>query len=219
MTLYPSILTGSIEEAKLQASLVSSFGKVEAVQVDIIDGLFVDNVTITPTDLIEIDFAELNIDLHLMTEEPLDYVYETMEYKDIMPIRAMISQVERMSNQADYVEIVKKNSWKVGLSLDLHTPFEAIEEASWQELDVVQLMAIEAGYQGQKFQESVLEKIKTLVVLRQKLDRKIEIIIDGGVKPNVVEQIIDAGADGVAVGSGLWKSDDLAEAVELYTRD
>lgn len=219
MKLYPSILTGSVTEAQEQVVWASSFDQIRTVQVDIIDGQFVDNETVTPTDLIEVDFGELSIDLHLLTEEPLDYVYETIEHKDAFTARSIIGQVERMSSQEDFVNTVKKNEWQVGLSLDLFTPFDAIEEASWAQLDIVQLMSIEAGFQGKEFHPTAFEKIRQLVALRKSLGRKFEIIIDGGVKPALLSKLEKAGVDSVVVGSGLWESQDLEKAVETYTME
>lgn len=220
MNLYPAILTGSKQTAQQQAMWISAYPKIRTVQVDVIDGQFIENVTLTPSDLPEIDFGELSLDLHLMTEEPLDYVYEALENKDYYTVRSIIAQIERMSSQQDYVNTVKKNEWQVGMSLDLYTPLDAIEEESWHNLDVIQLMGIEAGFQGQEFQKSVLEKVKNVVALREQLNRDFEIIIDGGVKPNLIKQIEAAGADSVVVGSGLWESDDqddLDKAVEDFS--
>lgn len=217
MNLYPAILTGSNKEAQQQVMWIASYSKIRTVQVDIIDGQFVENVTITPSDLPMIDFGELSIDLHLMAEEPLDFVYEALEHKDVLSIRSIIAQVERMSSQVDYVETVQKNGWQVGFSLDAFTPFDAIDEASWDAVDIVQLMGIEAGFQGQEFRPATLENIKNLVAIREQLGRNFEIIIDGGVKPDVVQKIEAAGADSVVVGSGLWKSDDLTQAVTTYS--
>jgi ribulose-phosphate 3-epimerase len=211
MNLYPSILTGSKHEAQDQLIWIAAYPKITTVQFDVIDGQLVDNVTLTPVDFAELDFGELSIDLHLMTEEPLDFVYEAIAEQKNFVLRSIIAQVERMSSQAHYIDTVRHNNWQVGLSLDLFTPFDAIDDESWQQLDIVQLMGVELGYQGQAFQPSVLEKIKDLVALRTKIDREFEIIIDGGVKPELVNQIEQAGADGIVVGSALWQSEDQAE--------
>lgn len=220
MNLYPSILTGSKHEAQDQLLWISAYPKISTVQVDVIDGQLVDNTTITPNDFIDLDFGELSIDLHLMTEEPLDFVYEAIAEAENFTLRSVIAQVERMSSQEHFIDTVRHNNWQVGLSLDLFTPFEAIDEASWHQLDIVQLMSVEIGFQGQAFQPSVLEKIKDLVAIRQKLDRSFEIIIDGGIKPNLVNQLDKAGVDGIVVGSALWSSKDQSElddTVELLS--
>lgn len=212
--LYPSILTDTLNELQHQLILVKDVPGIEVFQIDIVDGHFADNLTLGPAALIEADFGQEKIDLHLMVEEPLDYVFETIEVQDVLPVRAVIAQVERMSHQAPLLEEIKKHEWLAGLSLDLFTPLEAIEASAWAELDIVQLMSIEAGFQGQEFHSSVFPKLAELLqeLERRQLRDKIEIIIDGGVKPENLEAIYQAGADSVTVGSAFWLAED-GEAV------
>ena len=219
MNLYPAILTGSITEAQAQIKSVAPLPNIRSVQIDIIDGLFADNVTITPADLAEIDFGELSCDLHLMTEEPLDFVYEAIDQKSQVPFRAMIAQVERMSRQADFLQIVRSNTWQPGLSLNLYTPIEAVDEDSWQNIDIMQLMAIEAGFQGQQFAATIFNKIKEVKEKVHQLGRDIELIVDGGVKPEHLAELQTAGVDGIAVGSGLWQAKNLRATVATYTME
>lgn len=218
MNLYPSILEPSIERAQQEIVWVAGFDTIRTLQFDIIDGQFIDNLTITPSDLLELDLGEFSCDFHLMTEEPLDYVFELIEHQESIPTRAVIGQVERMSSQAVFLETVKKNNWQTGLSLDFFTPLESIDDDSWSQLDIVQLMAIEAGFQGQEFQERIFEKIKELNHLQKLYNRDWEVIIDGGVKPHHLKLLQAAGVEGVVVGSGLWQAEDLEQAVAEYTQ-
>jgi len=222
MNLYPSILTDLLQTAQAQLDLVKDIKGLEVVQIDIVDGQFADNLTIFPLDLIDLDFGNLQIDLHLMTEEPMGFVQEALTLKDQLPIRAIISQIERMSYPAEYIQEVKKNGWQVGLSLDLHTPTSALENYL-AELDIVQLMAIEAGAQGQEFQSKALKKLE---ILNPKFEtnpkaqslnpKNLEIIVDGGVKLKHLNQLKKAGVDSVCVGSGIWQADDPHIAIEIF---
>jgi ribulose-phosphate 3-epimerase len=214
--LYPAILTDSLIQVQSELDSVAGIEGIEVFQVDVIDGFFADNLTITPVDLVELDFGQQQLDFHLMVEEPLDYVYEAIAEKSALPIRAIIAQVERMSHQQPFVQEVKQNQWQVGLSLDLYTPLEAIDEASWEEIHIIQLMGIEAGFQGQEFHQSILFKLAELRQLLKKINRNPEIIVDGGVKFDNIQPLLDAGADSVAIGSSLWQSDNAREAVAKY---
>lgn len=215
MNLYPSILTSSTDEYQQQLSLVLDSGVVGVVQVDIVDGDFAENLTITPLDLVGIDHGGLELDFHLMTEEPMDYVRELVSIKEDLPIRAVISQVERMSFPKNYLEEVKSQGWKVGLSLDLYTHTSAIDKDIWNELDIIQLMTIEAGFQGQQFNQSALKKIAEIKKLAKK---DLEIIIDGGVKINHASILEKNQVNGVTVGSGLWQADDPIVALQQYSQ-
>lgn len=213
MKLYPSLLTSSLNEFKEQLDLVRKHDETEAIQVDVIDGYFADNLTLTPADLTQQNFGELEIDFHLMTEEPMDFLNELIAVKKYLPVRSVIAQIERMSSQAEYLKQVKSHDWLAGLSLDLFTPLDSIETEAWPELDLVQVMTIEAGFQGQEFQDKALEKIEPL---RQRAKQVLEIILDGGLKKEQVKLARELGVDGVAIGSGLWSSHDPATALDQY---
>lgn len=208
MNIYPSILTDSLSVFIHQVEAVKECDDISTLQIDVIDGYFADNLTVTPADLFEVDFGELQIDLHLMTEEPLDYIYEFLERKNELPVRAIIAQIEKMSYQLPFVEEAVSHQWQVGLSLDLFTPLEAIDPAVWPQLDIVQLMSVEAGYQGQSLKPQTFEKIAKLKTLIPP-DRNIEIITDGGINFENISQIMAAGADSIAVGSLIWNSQNI----------
>lgn len=214
--MYPAILTESIELAQSQVMAIAAVPKIRTVQIDVIDGHYADNLTITPSDLPEIDFSELSCDLHLMTEEPLDFLHEAIAVRQSIPVRAVIGQIERMSHQKDFLQSVKEQNWVPGLSLDLYTPVDEIEEDAWDSLDIVQLMGVEAGFQGQNFNLIVLEKIKELQKVAKEHKRSIEICIDGGVSLEIVEELRRAGATSVVVGSGIWEQQDVLQAVAEY---
>lgn len=208
MHLYPAILTESLTEAQEQLNIAQQHPAITNVQIDVIDGFYADAVTISPLDLLELDPGNLTYDLHLMTTEPQDFVFETVAIKKQLPVRAIIAQVEKMSFQGDYLSELKTQGWLAGLSLDLFTPVEAIDPDSWAKLDIIQLMAIEAGSQGQPFHPLVLAKIAEVRKILDELDHPVELVIDGGVKLDTIDQLQEAGVDGVGVGSALWRSPD-----------
>ncbi len=214
MKLYPSLLTSSIEQYQQQLALVLESGAIKVIQVDVIDGQFADNLTLTPADLVGIDHGELKIDFHLMTQEPVDYVRELAAIKNELPVRAVIAQVERMSSFAEYIEEVKTQDWKVGLSLDLYTPVSAIDNNIWVDIDVIQLMTIEAGFQGQEFNLRALEKITHIKKLTSK---ELEIVIDGGVKSTQLKTLAHHQVNGIVVGSGIWQAADPVAAMQQYS--
>jgi pentose-5-phosphate-3-epimerase len=129
MNVYPSILTDSVAEVERELGLLNSVAdQLAAVQVDIIDGEFTDNLTISPIDLIGIHFGDIPVDFHLMVVDPVNFVYEC---KQIENARVVIGQIERMHSQADFITECKEFSLKPGLSLDLYTPVESIDAESW----------------------------------------------------------------------------------------
>lgn len=217
MIVYPSILEGSAAIAQQKIDLIQGAAGIETIQMDVIDGIFADNATITPTDMARLNFYDFTLDIHLMTEEPLDYVYECIDHKDALPIRAIIGQVERMSYQTDFIKDVLANNWQVGLALDIYTPVSAIEAESWQKISLIQVMGIPAGWQGQELKSQVYDQIKAVRHKIGTLGRDIELIVDGGVKTDNVRQLIDAGATSIAVGSGIWTAKNPHQAVNEFS--
>ncbi|OGJ22067.1 MAG: hypothetical protein A2804_01545 [Candidatus Pacebacteria bacterium RIFCSPHIGHO2_01_FULL_46_10] len=212
MNIYPTILTDSLELAQHQINLVA--GKISVIQLDIMDGEFVENITFTPVDAQTLDWKGLFIDIHLQTVDPINDVVECQELRGM---RTVIAQVERMSLQEAFIEHVKSFGWRVGLSLDLYTPLVAVDTESWKNIDVLQIMTIHAGFQGEKFEESVLEKIQHANQKKIAEGLSFEISVDGGIRPETALLCKKAGAESLAVGSFLWKAHDIDEALHQLT--
>lgn len=212
--IIPAILSDQRAVALRQLELANSDDRIERVQIDVIDGWFAENLTLTPADFAELDFGKLQTDFHLMTEEPLDYLFEILEHREQLPVNAVIAQIERMSSQPTFVEQVKKTGWQVGLALDLFTPVESISLPTMESLDIVQVMTIEAGFQGQAFVTGALEKIQELIQLKKEKSFHFEIYIDGGIKKAQVELLQTLEIDAVMVGSGLWQAVDFSQTFD-----
>lgn len=220
MQIVPSILTdqSDIVASQLeQISAVSEDYELERVQFDIIDGEFADNITVTPLDLPQFEFGDLEVDLHLMTLEPLDFVYEAKEIKELVPVRRVIGQIEKMSSQELFVEEVKKQNWLPGLSLDLYTPLSELSLEALEDVLVLQIMGIQSGFQGQEFNEYTYQVLAEARELIEKVNPKIELVVDGGVKPEHLAKLQELGVDAVAVGSVLWKASSIEAGLDsLY---
>lgn len=211
MNVIPSILTDDIEQAVKIASLAHENGSCEVVQIDVIDGEFVENTTLYPSEIAEINFGDLKVDFHLMTIEPIDFVREISESKknrDGFDVRCVIGQVEKMSSQYQFIDEVKRSGMKAGLSLDLYTPVSAIDEQSFDDIKVIQVMGVSAGFGGQEFNPHAFETIKELQTKLAKLNKKndIEIIVDGGVTYEIAQKLNDMGIKNIVVGSRLMGS-------------
>ncbi|MBP9820352.1 hypothetical protein KBC79_06495 [Candidatus Woesebacteria bacterium] len=212
MLIFPAILTDSADTLRQQLAVVQESGLFQTVQVDIIDGYFTDSITVTPADLADCDWGDLNVDIHLMTVDPIDYVFELVEFKKQIPVRSVITQVEKMSAQQAFITEVRKHDWLVGFSLDLFTTLEAIEQVVRPQLDIVQVMGNEAGQQGLSLHKRALVTIQELAAAAQTNDYQWDILCDIGVNRDTLKQVETAGATGALVGSALWKAEDFNQA-------
>lgn len=218
MTIYPSILTDSMAEAQRRLEVLDKVGGEHTVHVDVIDGQFADNVTITPADLPHLWFPEgWKCDLHLMTDEPMDYVFELVDVKGELPIRSVVGQLERMSSQAEFLTEVKKHGWRVGLAVDLFTPTEEIDPGLLDQLDVVLLMGVPAGFSGQTLRLHVWSKLEELRA--QAGLPELEILLDGGVTLAGITEASAKGFSSAVIDSALWQGSDPAETLRTLYAD
>lgn len=219
MQINPAILTDSLATFAQQLALVKQIPEIKSIQVDIIDALFADNITINPSDLVDFDFEDLAIDFHLMTEEPMDYVWELIDCGQKLPTQSVIGQIEKMSHQLDFLEEIKKAGWQAGLAINLFTPLENIDDSAWEYLDQVLLMAVEAGAQGQTFNSLVFTKIEELKDRIKKSNKQIKIAIDGGIKTEQIKNLQKAGVNQIAVGSALFNADNFAKEFNKFKKE
>ena len=96
--------------------------------------------------------------------------------------------------------------------LNPSTPLSLIEHVL-ELCDLVLIMSVNPGFGGQKFIPEMITKVKNLRQMcdERGLDPWIE--VDGGLKPDNAWQVIEAGANAIVSGSGVFKADDYAEAI------
>ena len=198
--IIPAILTNDIRE--IEEKLTRAEGVVKRVQIDIVDGVFAANRTIDPSFLGNIE-TDLSLDFHLMTKEPADWVERAVRGG----ADRIIGQIEKMTDQVAFIGKVAEVGLSVGLAIDLGTPVSALDPTIITNLDVVLVMAVKAGFGGQKFDERALNKIKQLDELRIRDDTPFRICVDGGETEDVIDETRFAGADEVVIGSRIFEGD------------
>jgi len=182
----------------LAKMLVLKERKIDQVHIDIGDGLFSDLLTISPADLQELDTANIKMDIHLLVDDPLEWVEECVALNP----KRVIGQIERMGSQQLFLESVASYGIAGGIALKIETPIEEIEENVLLKCKTILLLAVPAGTSGSGFDERVIMKIKNL--------RKIytgNILIDGGINNETYQQVMSAGASEVGKNSNYWKDE------------
>lgn len=204
--LIPDILEQEIDVVAEKVAILD--GMVDLVHIDIMDGIMVDNLTIGLSQLSDIEFpADMKIDMHLMVEYPTEYLGECHTLR----VYRALAQIERMNSQREFVETAEELGVKPCLALDLHTPAESIEKELYERLDAILVMSVKAGWSGQKFDASVIEKIKEL----RKLGYGGHIVMDGGMDGETICPCWQAGADQFAINSYFWKAEDKQATLEI----
>lgn len=204
ISIIPAILTNNMNEflemvKRIDEASWADEVALSKIQIDIIDGEFVDNKTIDPINISGIE-TDLGIDFHLMVKEPVNWVEKCAN----AGADRIIGHIEMMKSQVDFVGRVQETGLYVGLGVDLNTPLDQLDPVVLTNVDVVLLMAVKAGWGGQKFDPSVLEKIKALDEIRVRDKTPFKICVDGGETEDVIDDSHFAGADEIVVGRRLF---------------
>jgi ribulose-phosphate 3-epimerase len=172
---------------------------IDCFHIDIMDGHFVPNITIGPGVVKDIRrITRLPLDVHLMIEQPLDWVQRfisagadmiTLHIETIKP-----SAYRRCARR------LKSKGIKLGISLNPGTHLKRIK-GLLDMVDFVLVMSVNPGFGGQRFITKVLPKIRAL--------RKVyngDIAVDGGINGLTAKRVIDAGANILACGTYIFRS-------------
>lgn len=198
MTKVTPIIMESDERVVGEKLLQLNRQRIGKVHIDIVDGLFADLITIAPADLQQFDLSTYEVDLHLLVDDPVEWIEECVALKP----KRLIAQIEKMGSQQAYLETVNSYEVKGGLALRIETPIEEIESDILDQCSAILLLSIEPGTSGNPFDERVIPKIIEL--------RKIYkggILIDGGINPKTYKMIIEAGASEAGANSAWWRGE------------
>lgn len=206
--IIPAILTNSPEEARELISKAE--GLVDRVQIDIIDGEFANNKTIFPEAMESVD-TNLLFDYHLMVKNPVNWIEKCVRGQ----ADRVIGQIELMSDQKEFIEKATSLGLKVGLGIDIDTPVTSIDESLFSDIDVLLLMSVKAGFAGQQFELRVWDKIKEIMIIKQKHDARFNLCVDGGITKELYNDMAKTHVNEVAVGKRIFE-DSLKENLELF---
>ena len=185
-------------------------GGVDSIHLDVMDGHFVDNLTMGPVVVDSVrPHTRLPFHSHLMIDNPLAYAERFASSGSDL----IVFHVEAKDDAAAVIAAIERAGRRPGIALNPETPGEAVHP--WLELvDLLLVMTVHPGWGGQSFIDEVLPKMRAL---RDEIDRRgldLEIGVDGGVNLDTIGRAHGAGGDVLVVGSGLYSTDgDLAPTV------
>lgn len=198
--IIPTILAFSEEEYKKKVDIINRTPEFASgfVQIDIDDGEFTQKQSVR-AEIIAKYSLKINIEAHLMVVKPLNWIDDLYQ----LGIKRIIVPVE--SEQAEE-SLTKIHSLglEVGLGFNPETPIErAVPFIDM--IDVILILAVHPGLGGQKFIPETIDKIRKANSLKSQYGIKIE--VDGGITPENVYDIVEAGADGIVIGEHLIYGD------------
>lgn len=200
--LAPSILAADFKELGQAIKTIEENG-AEYLHYDVMDGIFVPSISFGMPVLSSIRSCTNQVmDVHLMITEPIRYIKEFKEAgADLITIH-----LEACEDVAATIKAIREAGLKVGLSIKPATEAEAIRPYLDQ-IDMILVMSVEPGFGGQKFIPESLDKIRALRAMVEEAGVDVDIEVDGGIYQANVKEVLDAGANIIVSGSGVFKGD------------
>ncbi|MBU1031975.1 ribulose-phosphate 3-epimerase [Patescibacteria group bacterium] len=198
--IIPAILSKTIDDFQKDLDKLLNSKKLNTgwVHVDFMDNILVPNKSITVDDLKEVNFGKLKKEAHLMVKNPEKWItkLQTLNFQRIIIHR------EAKGNIKDYINLIKQNGIQAGLAINPSTAVEALAPYAGL-VDVILVMGVNPGFQGQSFILQTLDKIKEI----KTKGWPVKIEVDGAVKDTNAKEIVESGADILASGSYLLNGD------------
>jgi len=197
--IAPSLLAanfGAFAESAQQAIA----GGAEYLHFDVMDGLFVPNITFG-ADLLKALRSSLDVifDAHLMIVQPERFI-ETFVHAgaDVITV-----QVEACTHVQRTLAQIRDAGAKAGLALNPATPLNVLDYVL-DDMDLLLIMTVNPGFGGQEFIPAMERKISEARALLNQARHPIELEVDGGIGPENAAKVVKAGASILVAGTSVF---------------
>jgi ribulose-phosphate 3-epimerase len=178
-------------------------GGADSIHLDVMDGHFVDNLTMGPVIVEGVRPATaLPFHSHLMIGNPLAYAERFADAGSDL----IVFHVEAGDDPSAVIEAIERAGKRPGIALNPETAADAVTEYL-ERVDLLLVMTVHPGWGGQSFMADVMPKMRAL---RDEIDRRgleVEIAVDGGVNLQTIGGARAAGGTVMVVGSALFETD------------
>ncbi len=209
--ISPSILAADLGELADEVRRVEEAG-ADWLHIDVMDGHFVPNLSFGPKVVSDLrGRSNLFFDVHLMVDNPLDLIDPFVEAgADLITVH-----LEAISHdEIGYlIDEVKSRGVMVGVALKPGTDWHPLEPF-FKEIDLILPMTVNPGFSGQKMIVKELGKMGEISKAARRMGSPRYIQADGGINPQNVNMVIQAGANVIVAGTAIFKSGDIAKAIQ-----
>jgi ribulose-phosphate 3-epimerase len=198
--IAPSILAADFARLGEQVTETDRAG-AHRIHIDVMDGHFVPNLTMGPVVVKGLrPVTRLPLEVHLMVEQPARFVEAFIkEGADTLLVHHEVLPDARLL--VDKIHALGK---KVGLAINPETPVEAAAPYL-DAVDLVLCMTVHPGFGGQAFLPESPQRIRKLRQMIERINPRCELEVDGGVEEHNVAEVIQAGANVLVIGTGIFR--------------
>lgn len=209
--VIPAILTNSKHEFREYLSVIKSIAKI--IQIDVMDGEFVESKSLMPREFFYEDFGNLKVEIHIManfnnTREIIESLKSFKVCTRIIVHQETCNTLEELRQLVNQIKNINK---EVAIALNPDTDIRDIGKVV-KKIDGVQFMGVNPGFYGSPLQTQVYDKVTEFKNRYTMYEG--DVAWDGAVNIDNIKTIRDLGVDRIAVGSSIFKSDNPAKAYQ-----
>ncbi|MDE3179288.1 MAG: ribulose-phosphate 3-epimerase, partial [Acidobacteriota bacterium] len=209
--IAPSILAADFMRLGEQVREAEAAG-VDRVQIDVMDGHFVPNVTFGPPLISAMrPVTRLHLEAHLMVEPPEDFIEQIAH----AGADTIIIHEEATPNLHRAVQQIHALGKKAGVAINPATPASVLTEIIG-DADLILVMTVNPGFGGQELIASTLPKIRRVRAMVEEKGLETEVEVDGGINLETAPLVVEAGANVLVAGTCVF---DAAEGVAAAVQE
>ena len=198
--LSPSILSADFSILGSQIKEADEAG-ARYIHIDVMDGMFVPSISYGMPVIKSIrKVTDRFFDVHLMIMDPIRYIDEFVE----AGADGITFHLEAAEDPQAVIDKIHSLGKRAGISVKPATPVEALLPYL-DKVEMILVMTVEPGFGGQSFIPDCGEKVKVLRGILNERGLNTDIEVDGGIYLDNLKDILDAGANVIVSGSGIFK--------------